>query len=146
MKMSTKVTLLTLAIGLPLLALGPIIWPPTPEIHPTAAQMPFLIVLASFEAFAFGLGVSFLVFGYPYMKRASGSDTKLTWAAYVSIAWLFLNWWPHGSLHVHNGLNINGVILIDYAFHVPIMVATAIVAIWFYRQLPKEKSRHGSTH
>ena len=99
--------------------------------EPTAAQLPFFIVLALAEAVAFGFGVAFLLFGYPWMRAAGPAPGGLTRAAHVSIAWVLLNWWSHDSFHFANGLNLDGLLVIEYAYHVTLMVAGAVTAAWF---------------
>ena len=43
---------------------------------------------------------------------------------YLSIAYLMISWWPHIGMHVHNPPdNLQGLIYIDYFFHVPLMIA-----------------------
>jgi len=59
----------------------------------------------------------------------------LTRLAHTSIAWLLLNWWPRDSLHIHNGMNLNGLIGIEYGFHFSLMIAGAILAYFFYTVL-----------
>jgi hypothetical protein len=52
---------------------------------------------------------------------------------YLSIAWLMISWWPHIGMHVHNSPdNLQGLIYIDYLFHVPLMIAGAVLAYCFF--------------
>ena len=52
---------------------------------------------------------------------------------YLSIAWLMISWWPHIGMHVHNAPdNLQGLIYIDYLFHVPLMIAGAVLAYCFF--------------
>ena len=70
MKPWMKVLAVTVLVAAPAMMLGPVIWPPAevgPE--PTAGQFPFFLFLAAFEALTFGLGVSFLLFGFAPLKR-----------------------------------------------------------------------------
>ena len=107
-------------------------WRPSADFpQPTDAQLPLFILLNVAESLAFGFGISFLIFGYPLMQTILPSSKGLTLAAYLSIAWLLLSWWPHDSLHVANGLNMNGLLVIEYVFHVTLMVAGAILVYYF---------------
>ena len=64
------VLVLTLIIAVPAFLLNPIIWSPAPSgPAPTAAQLPYLIALDVMQAVFLGLGISFLVFGLPIMRR-----------------------------------------------------------------------------
>ncbi len=50
--------------------LGPIIWPPAPEVQPTQAQLPYLIVLSVIEALTTGFGIAFIAYGWPLKEKA----------------------------------------------------------------------------
>ena len=107
-------------------------WRPSADFpQPTDAQLPLFILLNVAEALAFGLGISFLIFGYPLTQSILPASNRLTLGAHLSIAWLLLNWWPHDSLHVANGMNLNGLLAIEYGFHVTLMVAGVILAYFF---------------
>ena len=104
-------------------------WRPSADFpQPTDAQLPLFILLNAAEALAFGFGISFLIFGYPLMQTLLPASKRLTLAAHLCIAWLLFSWWPHDSLHVANGMNLNGLLAIEYGFHVTLMVAGAILA------------------
>ena len=107
-------------------------WRPSADFpQPTDAQLPLFILLNVAESLAFGFGISFLIFGYPLLQTILPASKGLTLAAHLSIAWLLVNWWPHDSLHVANGMNLNGLLAIEYGFHVTLMVAGAILAFFF---------------
>lgn len=108
-------------------------WRPSPEIMlPTGAQLLLFILLTVAEAIAFGLGISFLIFGFPVVRHVLPRSKGLAVAAYLSIAWLLANWWPHDSLHVANGMNMGGLLAIEYVFHVTLMAAGVILALFFF--------------
>src|SRR3989337_2269750 len=98
MKTKTKVILTTSACAIAAIALGgntplgEIIWP-AKELHtpPSAAQIPAFVLVSLVEAVAFGLGVSFLAFGYPYVRRRMDSAGEAA-PVYVSIGWLLISW------------------------------------------------------
>lgn len=113
--------------------------PPAGSPVPTSAQLPFFILLNIAEGLTFGLGISFLIFGYPMVRAISPASTGLTRAAHISIAWLMLNWWPHDSLHMHNGLNLGGLLGIEYGFHTTLMIAGVIVAYFFLTLLRQKQ-------
>lgn len=56
----TAVALVTLALAVPAFALTPRLFPPSPHMTPTAAQVPFYVALGGINALALGLGVAFL--------------------------------------------------------------------------------------
>jgi len=132
-----KVLVLTLALAAVAFVLSPNaplggFWAPAPDMPmPTASQLPLFILLNLAEALAFGLGLSFLAFGYPGLRAISPASPRLTRAAHLSIVWLLANWWPHDSLHVHNGMALDGLLVIEYGFHITLILAGGILAAFF---------------
>jgi hypothetical protein len=137
-----KVALVTAICALPAMLLGRVIWPAAMDFPtPSSSQMPFFMILAACEALAFGLGVSFLIFGLPLVRRlsAAGLPRWLALATYLSVGWSLVSWWPHDNLHQHNGMDLQGLLYIEYAFHVTLMIAGGIVAYSFL-SLVREKN------
>lgn len=128
MKLRTKTALLTLGVAAPAMALGPVLFPPSSEVVPTSLQLALLLPVVAAEAVALGLGVAFLRYGWPLVRSVVGESRRLTMAAYLSSAWLLMNWWLHDNLHMANGSDFNGLIAIDWAFHTTLIVAAAVVA------------------
>lgn len=138
------VTLLVAVITFVASPNGPLgtFWRPSAEIpNPAGIQLPLLILLNIAEVIAFGLGVSFLIFGYPLVRSVLPASKGLMFAGYLSIGWLLLNWWPHDSLHVANGLELNGLIAIEYGFHITLMIAGAILAYFFLALLRQQPTQ-----
>ena len=128
MKTWVKVALVTALFAVPAMALGKVIWPPAPGgPEPSAGQFPFFILLAVFEALTFGLGISFLLFGFAPLRRAVGTTWR-AWAIYLSVGWFLVSWWPHDNLHIHNGEDLQGLLYIEYGFHVTLMLAGIVLA------------------
>ena len=128
-------TLVIAAIAFLATPMGPlgVFWrPPADSPQPTNIQMSFFLLLNAVESLVLGLGISFLVFGYSLIKRISNASIALTRAAFFSIVWLLASWFPHDSLHHHNGQNVSGLLLIEYGFHFTLMVAGVIVAYFFW--------------
>lgn len=129
MKPWVKVALVTALFAIPAMALGRVIWPPAPGgPEPTAGQLPFFVFIAAAEALTFGLGISFLLFGFAPLKRALGGSTWRTWASYLAVGWFLVSWWPHDNMHIHNGDNLQGLLYIEYGFHLTLMVAGLALA------------------
>ena len=129
------VTLVLAVIGFLATPNGPLgsFWRPSSDAAPpTGAQLPLFILLNVAEALAFGIGVSFLIFGYKAVQRVLPQSKALAFAAYLSIAWLLANWWPHDSLHVHNGMNLGGLLAIEYGFHITLIAAGTILVCFFF--------------
>jgi hypothetical protein len=129
MKPWIKVALVTALFTVPAMALGQVIWPSAPGgPEPTATQFPFFLFLAAFEALTFGLGVSFLLFGFAPLKQALGGSSWRTWVTYLAVGWFLVSWWPHDNMHIHNGNDLQGLLYIEYAFHVTLMASAMILA------------------
>jgi len=124
--------LIALFSGIPAFFLGPIIWSPSPDIQLTQTQMPFMIVLSAVEALAFGFGVAFILYGRRLVKHLAGSAGKAAGAMHGSLSWILVSWWPHDNMHIHNALNINGLIVIEYLFHFTLMVAGLVITYSFF--------------
>ena len=129
MKLWVKVLLVTLLFGIPAFLTGRSIWPPDPMMSPTSAQLPFFIFLSILESLLFGLGISFIVFGWKRFVQGA-LDVKL---AFIAVAWLLVSWWPHDNLHAHNGLNMQGLLYIEYGFHLTLMIAGVVLAYFFLK-------------
>ncbi len=142
MSTKTKFIIITLVFAIPAFLLGRQIWPPSPDmVVPTSSQLFLLIILSVLESVAFGLGVAFLILGWPLLKKVSGKGDALTKLTFLSIAWFLINWWPHDNLHVHNGINLNGLLKIDYGFHITLVIAGAILAYFFFTRVLKPGAR-----
>jgi hypothetical protein len=129
-----KVLVVTLIAAVLAIVVGPILWPTSdPPLfpEPTAAQLPFFIALQIMTALTFGLGISFLLFGLPVVRRVSADSKLRAWLMYLSIGWLLISWWPHGHLHQHSGADVQKLLYIDYGFHVAPMLATLVLAYCF---------------
>ncbi len=127
-----KILIITLVVGALAFFLGPLIWPPSPDIQPTPAQIPYLMMLSAVEALVFGFGVAFIFYGKRLVKQLVGVRRTVAWTMYVSMAWLLISWWPHDNLHIHNALNMNGLIAIEYSFHFTLIIAGLMLAYSFF--------------
>lgn len=107
-------------------------WAPSPDMpQATGIQTPLFMILGISEALGLGLGVAFLLFGYSTIRATAPVSPALARAAHLSIFWLLANWWAHDSLHIHNGMNLNGLLAIEYAFHVTLILAGVMLARFF---------------
>ncbi|MCB0108518.1 MAG: hypothetical protein KDE53_21505 [Caldilineaceae bacterium] len=136
MKTWHKVLLITLVFAVPAFALGPMIWPPDPHVGtPAGMQLALFILLAAITAITFGLGIAFLLYGLPLVRRVTDGSASRTWATFFATGWMLLSWWPHDNMHKHNGMELGGLLVIEYLFHVTMMVAGLIVAYNLVRSL-----------
>jgi hypothetical protein len=128
-----KVAVLTIAVAIPAFLVGPVLFPPADVgVEPTALQLPLFLFLAVGDALLLGLGVSFLVFGLPVIRKVSPDSRLRAWAMYLSIGYLMVSWWPHLNMHASNGVDLGGLLLIDYLFHFPLEVAGVVLAYCSY--------------
>lgn len=129
MKTSTKLAVITTAVAIPAFMIGPVLFPPADiGVEPSAAQIPFFLFLAVTDAVLLGLGVSFLIFGLPVIRKVSPDSKARAWAMYLSIGYLMVSWWPHLNMHASNGFDFAGLLVIDYLFHLPLEVAGVVLA------------------
>ena len=132
MKTRIKVAAITIAVAVPAFLLGPVLFPPAEGgPTPTAGQMPFFLFLGIGDAVLLGLGVAFLIFGLPVLRKVSPDSKMRAWAMYLAIGYLMVSWWPHLNLHASNGLDLQGLLYIDYLFHLPLEVAGVALALSF---------------
>jgi hypothetical protein len=133
MKRWMKVTIVTLMVAVPAFVLGPVLFPPADVgSEPSAAQIPFFMFLGAADAILLGLGVSFLVFGLPVLRKVSPDSRLRAWAMYLAIGYLMVSWWPHLGMHASNGMDLHGLLVIDFLFHLPLEVAGAVLAYCAY--------------
>lgn len=143
MKTWIKILLITLVIGIPAFILGPKIWTPHPDIKPTPIQLPFFIFLSLVEALLFGFGIAVIIYGWPLVKKVPSNMKNKTVAAFVALSWLLVSWWPHDNAHIHNGLETQGLLYIDYIFHGSLIIASLVLVYYFFyafKQTAKIKS------
>lgn len=141
MKTWVKVLIVTVIVAIPAFMLSPVLFvSPADGPSPTAGQLPYFIFLAVWDAVLLGLGVSFLLFGWPVLRKVSPDSKARAWAIYLSIGFLTVSWWPHLNLHRANGLDLQGLLYIDYGFHVPLMIA-AVVLICSFISIARRRTR-----
>ena len=128
------VLLITLIVAVTAFMLGPIIWPPAPA-PPTSAPIPYFLamdVLKAVFAVFLGLGISFLIFGLPVIRRISPDSKTRVGAMYLSIGYLMVSWWPHINMHAHNAPDDRqGLLYIRHLLHVPLIISGAVLAYCF---------------
>lgn len=136
MKRSMMWVGITLGAAAVTFGLSRTIWPDAAGgLQPPGGLLPFFIMLGLAESILFGLGIAFIVFGSGIIAR-SRQPLWLTYAAYAAIAWLLVSWWPHDNLHrVTLTGNWTGLLRIEYGFHLTLMVAAVVLAVFFFRVL-----------
>ena len=135
MKTWINATIITLLIGIPAFFLGPIIWTPHPNVKPTPTQIPFFMFLSFVESLLLGAGIAFIFFAWPKLKEAQQQSKNMNISAFVALSWLLVSWWPHDNWHIHNGLDLEGLLLIDYIFHLSLIIASLVLVHYFMSEL-----------
>ena len=132
MKPWIKVLIVTLVVAVPAFVLGPVLFPPA-EVgtEPTAGQIPYFILLAAWDALFLGLGVAFLLYGMPVLRKVSPDSSVRAWVMYLSIVILTVSWWSHLNMTASNGIDFQGLPFIDYGFHVPLTISAAALIYCF---------------
>lgn len=95
---------------------------------PTSLQLPFFMILNLAESLTFALAVVLLLTSFP-KKAFSPLTLNQTKLAFLSLIWFLGNWWAHDSLHIHNGMNLQGLLYIEYGFHLTMMLSAAYL-LW----------------
>ena len=130
MSVRVKAAVLVLAVAVPAFLLAPVLFPPPPGPEPSSAQLPFFIALSAFDSLLLGVGVAFVVFGWPLVRRVAPDSRARAVAMFVAVAWLTLSWYPHIGLHSSGfGASFAGLLAIDYGFHVPTYII-GLMLIW----------------
>ncbi len=127
---------ITLVAGVAAFLLTPVLFPPNPKVAPPEpALIPYFLVITVAETLFFGVGLAFLIFGLPLLRRIARVSGTRAWPAYVAIGYLTASWWPHLGLHAVAGMDMDKLIIVDYVFHLPYIVSAVVVAHFFYRTL-----------
>ena len=106
-------------------------WRPAPgSAAPAGFQLPLFIIINIAEGVTFGYGIAFMLFGRQYVTDLLPSRPTLASLAYLGLVWNMVSWWPHDSMHIHIGENLNGLLMIEYIFHMTLMAGAAIVAYY----------------
>ncbi len=54
--------------------------------------------------------------------------------------WALVSWWPHSNMH-RAITTLEGLVMIDWVFHLSLIVVAAIVGFYLYRVLGREGQR-----
>ncbi|MEX0649799.1 MAG: hypothetical protein WD200_02275 [Candidatus Andersenbacteria bacterium] len=138
MTTTRKITISTVVIAILAFPLTRVIWPDAPDaVGPPSSLLPWFIVLGAIEAVSFGLGVSMLVFCWKEGQRH-------LWP-FLAVVWLLMSWWPHDNLHrVAHENNFLNLLIIEYVFHVTLMIAGFILARFLVKNVLSERTARNS--
>ena len=127
MNLKTTAIVVTVVGTVASFLLSDYLWPMSPDVPAaTGTEIPLFIFLAAVESLAFGAGLAFLVTCW---KEAAGNRL-----VFLAVAWSLISWWPHDNMHKHNGLDIQGLLVIEYVFHFTLIVAAFVIASYFWKR------------
>lgn len=115
--------------------LGKLIWPAaTMDAEPTSGQLVGFMLYGAYEAIAFGLGLV-VVTQLVLALRRNQRPPRGAIAASISLAWLLLSWVPHDNLHQMVGMDLAGLLALEWVFHSTLILATFVVARFVHQQI-----------
>ena len=132
MRLSIKVLIITFILGAFAFYAGQALWPKSPDFLPNATQLFLLNVIYFIEALLFGFGIALFYFGLAPIKETSKNMRRKTMLAFISLCWLLVSWYPHDIAHAYNGFSMKGLVIIEYAFHLTLIVATLLIVSYIY--------------
>ena len=134
MKGSLQILFVTIVFGIAAFVTGPMIWPASHEVSmPPPGLLPLYILLAVFEALAFGFSVAFAAFGWAAIRDLRLGARWLNKMLFVTLIWFTGNWWIHDNLHMHVGLDLTRLFYIEYAFHMSMLACGVTLAFSWMR-------------
>lgn len=104
--------------------------------EPSAIEALLLATLDAVEALGLGLGVTFVLFGWPRLLRNAGSPRSRTLAVCASVSWLLVSWWPYDNLRRFAGEDARGLVYLEYGFHATLILCGIILAYALLRYDP----------
>ena len=113
-----------------------IIWPGSTDLSMVSISgyRTLFTILYMVECLSFGLGISFLFFGYGRLARL-GRPRGLTTLAFLSIFWLLAAWWPQDNFYrLAAKTDWGRQAALVYSFNVTLMLAAAVVVVFVARE------------
>ena len=90
--------------------------------------MPLLVFSGAVEALSLGLGVAFVLFGWPRILRNTDSSRTRTIAVCASVSWLLVSWWPHENLVSYLGESARTLTYLEYGFQATLIICGVVLA------------------
>lgn len=94
--------------------------------QPSGLMVPGFLGVALVEGVSLGAALVLLAYGRPRFTAVVRSAGLAT-AAWLSSVFLLGSWWPHTALHRHVGEDLEGLLGIEWLFHVGSMVTAALL-------------------
>ena len=90
-------------------------------------------------ALTVGLAIPAFILSRIIWPDPPGAPT-LALAAYACAGWALLSWTPHSNMHRVN-TTFEGLILIDWVFHLTLIVGAAVIGTYLYTMVNQERPR-----
>jgi len=103
----------------------------------TQTQLSLFIFLGLANAIALGLGLSFLIFGKSLVSSIGSASKSLVRWAHIGLSWLLISWWFHANFHTIVRGDIDGILKIEFGFHLTLIITGVILVIFFIKALRK---------
>ncbi len=137
MKISTKFLLISIPTALVAFFSGQALWPDTADSFTVPLYyLPYFVLLGEVQAALFGVGIAFLVLGWP-LVRGVDDGKPLAVATFISIAWMLIAWWPHDNLSRSVGVAVPNLFYFESAFRLTLILAAATVASYFWKTVKR---------
>ncbi|MDO8537580.1 MAG: hypothetical protein Q7S21_01725 [archaeon] len=119
--------LVFIAVAVFAIELSKINWNSTKIDSTNSNPVPLIALLSGLEAVAFSIGIIFLFLGWKYAKNITLLPIQLKLAAFFSMGWLLLGWWPKGILTYTADSLAPQVILTKSLFNSSMIIAILII-------------------
>ncbi len=136
LKTRLKVAITTLLVGGSAFLAAPAVRRASAGAEPSAIETPLLVLSGAVEALSLGLGVAFVLFGWPRILRNTDSSRTRTIAVCASVSWLLISWWPHDTLVRYLGESARTLTYLEYGFQATLIVCGVVLAYSLLRYDP----------
>ncbi|MFD0278854.1 amino acid adenylation domain-containing protein [Kitasatospora sp. NPDC127111] len=127
-------------VALLALVLTDALWPGSTDLSAVPGPYStYFRILYFFELASFGLGLIYLLFGYPTIA-GYGRPTALAVATHLSVFWLLASWWPQDNLYrTSSATDWPRQSVLVFVFNVALMVSAAVVVRFLAWRSPAER-------
>ena len=115
----------------PMAPIGSQIWPAPADMGASSAQVGLLILYTAISSLGFGIGVAFLIWGYPYVKKVF-NKTYAPWV-FFGVFWMTWSWWIHDIGHMTTHGSVAWLLVLEYVFHATNVLFGGVIALAFVK-------------
>jgi len=130
MPSKSRIGAIVLPIAVVAYLVEPLLFRPPPGPQPSETQVLLLLLLRAFDSLLLGIGIAFVVYGWPLVRRVAPASRFRAMVMFAAVAWVTISWYPHIGLHGSAfGATVSGLLIIDYIFHIPLYLV-GLALIW----------------